>query len=370
MSRPPARSSALDRGALRTVFLGVSAGVLVLVAPSAANMIAIPAALAILGAIVLAPAVRWQERSAVPAWLGAALVVGALLPGASTTAHALAPSEGAGNDRAPQDPARDGAPRARDPPWCLRDLRTRLCRRPNGQDRPAASPGTASSGRGRRGPDGGGWAAAGGRRRIPGNAADLPSARPGDAGPLRDVDGPRRLDPAGGRPGHARPAHQRTSAARYLPAISAVNLGLGLCIGVAFHLLGVANASFWGVAAALLKSHAVHRGHHDCAGHAGRRDRVVRGSGRRLRTVCLGRGAQHDRKQRGDADGGCRTQPDRADRSVRGYRLWRQALGSRWCTGRHSDADRRAGFRAAARFCRPPVVRRCHGCRTNAKAAI
>ncbi|GAA0306957.1 hypothetical protein GCM10008966_29390 [Rhodovulum strictum] len=44
----------------------------------------------------------------------------------------------------------------------------------------------------------------------------------------------------------------RTSVARYLLAITAVNLGLGLCIGVAFQLLGVANAPLWGVAAALL----------------------------------------------------------------------------------------------------------------------
>jgi len=44
----------------------------------------------------------------------------------------------------------------------------------------------------------------------------------------------------------------RTSVARYLLAITAVNLGLGLCIGLVFQLLGVANSPLWGVAAALL----------------------------------------------------------------------------------------------------------------------
>lgn len=44
----------------------------------------------------------------------------------------------------------------------------------------------------------------------------------------------------------------RTNVTRYLLAITAVNLGLGICTAVAFHLLGVANAPLWGVAAALL----------------------------------------------------------------------------------------------------------------------
>ena len=44
----------------------------------------------------------------------------------------------------------------------------------------------------------------------------------------------------------------RTNVARYLLAITAVNAGLGLCITLAFQLLGVANAPLWGVAAALL----------------------------------------------------------------------------------------------------------------------
>jgi len=44
----------------------------------------------------------------------------------------------------------------------------------------------------------------------------------------------------------------RTNVARYLLAISAVNLGLGVCVALAFQLLGVDNAALWGVAAALL----------------------------------------------------------------------------------------------------------------------
>ena len=44
----------------------------------------------------------------------------------------------------------------------------------------------------------------------------------------------------------------RTNVARYLLAITVVNLGLGICTAAAFELLGVANAPLWGVAAALL----------------------------------------------------------------------------------------------------------------------
>ena len=44
----------------------------------------------------------------------------------------------------------------------------------------------------------------------------------------------------------------RTNVTRYLLTISAVNLGLGVCIAAAFYLLGVENAPLWGGAAALL----------------------------------------------------------------------------------------------------------------------
>lgn len=44
----------------------------------------------------------------------------------------------------------------------------------------------------------------------------------------------------------------RTNVARYLLAITAVNLGLGICVALAFQLLGMSNAPLWGVAAALL----------------------------------------------------------------------------------------------------------------------
>lgn len=44
----------------------------------------------------------------------------------------------------------------------------------------------------------------------------------------------------------------RTNVARYLLAITAINIGLGVSTAAAFYLLGVENASLWGVAAALL----------------------------------------------------------------------------------------------------------------------
>jgi predicted PurR-regulated permease PerM len=43
----------------------------------------------------------------------------------------------------------------------------------------------------------------------------------------------------------------RTNVARYLLAITVVNLSLGVLVAAAFHLIGMAHAPLWGVAAAL-----------------------------------------------------------------------------------------------------------------------
>jgi predicted PurR-regulated permease PerM len=48
-------------------------------------------------------------------------------------------------------------------------------------------------------------------------------------------------------------AHEiQTSIARYLVSVTLLNLGLGICVGIAVGLLGVSNALMWGVAAFLL----------------------------------------------------------------------------------------------------------------------
>lgn len=44
----------------------------------------------------------------------------------------------------------------------------------------------------------------------------------------------------------------QADVSRYLLAITVINIGLGLCVAGAFHLIGVPNAALWGIAAALL----------------------------------------------------------------------------------------------------------------------
>jgi predicted PurR-regulated permease PerM len=44
----------------------------------------------------------------------------------------------------------------------------------------------------------------------------------------------------------------QADVSRYLLAITVINIGLGLCVAGAFHLIGVPNAALWGMAAALL----------------------------------------------------------------------------------------------------------------------
>jgi len=258
---PPAGwFSRLDRAALQAVFLGIIAGVMTLAALDAASLIAIPTVLAILCAIALAPAVRRLERSGAPASLCAALVVGGLLLGAATTVYALAPSAEAWNDRAPQI-LREMERRTReilsglsdtsDPGSTVAPTDETVPRQP---EAPRA-PGDDTVGR----------MVEGGQRLLADWAIGAPRLAAGAAFwamltffLLRDRVmlarwGMSMVPGASARRAVGRAMRDvRTSVARYLLAITVVNLGLGLCIGVAFQLLGVANAPLWGVAAALL----------------------------------------------------------------------------------------------------------------------
>ena len=252
--------SALDRGALQTVFLGIIAGVLTLAALDAASLIAIPAVLALLCAIALAPAVRWLERTGAPATLCAALVVGGLLLGAATTVYALAPSAEAWNDRAPQT-LREMERRARAIVSGLSDtfdpgpVRLPADEIVPRQPEEAREPGDDTVDR----------MVEGGQRLLADWAIGAPRLAAGAAFwamltffLLRDRVmlsrwGMSLVPGASARRAVGRAMRDvRTSVSRYLLAITAVNIGLGFCIGVAFQLLGVANAPLWGVAAALL----------------------------------------------------------------------------------------------------------------------
>jgi predicted PurR-regulated permease PerM len=260
IARPAGWFSRLDRGALQTLFLGVIAGVLTLAALDAASLIAIPAVLAILCAIALAPAVRWLERTGAPASLCAALVVGGLLLGAASTVYALAPSAEAWNERAPQI-LREMERRARE---ILSDLSDRfdtgLAEAPT-----AARVTPPAEHQQPQGDDAVGRMVEGGQRLLADWAIGAPRLAAGAAFwamltffLLRDRVmlarwGMSMVPGASARRAVGRAMRDvRTSVARYLLAITAVNLGLGLCIGVAFQLLGVANAPLWGVAGALL----------------------------------------------------------------------------------------------------------------------
>ena len=257
--------SGLERGALQTVLLGIIAGVLLLAALDVATPIAVPTVLALLCAIALSPSVRRLERTGAPASLCAGLVVLGLLVGASMTAYSLAPSAEAWNARAPQI-LRETERRTREivsgmslafrpvqlaePPVAVsfgpevaETLDTEETQEADTVDKlveegqrfladwAMGAPKLAASAAF--------WAmltffmlrdrvmlARWGLSLIPGASARRAVGRA-----MRDV---------------------RTNVARYLQAIIAINVGLGVCTAGAFYLLGVENAPLWGVAAALL----------------------------------------------------------------------------------------------------------------------
>lgn len=255
--------SSLERGALQTVLLGIIASVLLLAALDVATPIAVPTVLALLFAIALAPAVRRLERTGVPASLCAGLVVLGLLVGASMTAYSLAPSAEAWNARAPQilreterrtreivsgmslafHPVSVAAPAASFSPEVAETSDPKETQEEDTVDKlveegqrfladwAMGAPKLAASAAF--------WAmltffmlrdrvmlARWGLSLIPGASARRAVGRA-----MRDV---------------------RTNVARYLQAIIAINVGLGVCTAGAFYLLGVENAPLWGVAAALL----------------------------------------------------------------------------------------------------------------------
>ncbi|MFD0978277.1 AI-2E family transporter [Tropicimonas aquimaris] len=258
-------SSRLDRGALQTVLLSIIAGVMILAALDGASLIAVPTVLAVLCAIALVPAMRWLERTMAPASLCAAFVVGGLLLGAAFTAYALAPSAEPWNDRAPQ---------------VLRDAERRTREIVSGISRtldveapvaPAADPGVALSAEPadpaepELGDDAVGRLVEGGQRLLTDLAIGAPRIAAGAAFwamltffLLRDRVmlarwGMSVVSGASARRAVGRAMRDvRINVARYLLAITAINLGLGVCVAVAFQLLGVSNAPLWGVAAALL----------------------------------------------------------------------------------------------------------------------
>ncbi|WP_162300845.1 AI-2E family transporter [Alkalilacustris brevis] len=252
--------SRLDRGALQTLLLGIIAGVVILAALDAASLIAVPMVLALLCAIALAPAVRWLEHTRAPASLCAALVVGGLLFGAATTVYSLAPSAEAWNERAPQV-LREMERRAREIVSGLSDsfdagpgeLPSVVAGQPPPADPPALADDTV------------GRLVEGGQRLLADWAIGAPRLAAGAAFwaaltffLLRDRVmlarwGMSLVPGVSARRAVGRAMRDvRTNVARYLLAITAVNLGLGVCTAAAFYLLGVANAPLWGVAAALL----------------------------------------------------------------------------------------------------------------------
>lgn len=270
-STPPHRAasagwfSRLDRGALQTMLLGIIAGVITLAALDGASLIAVPTVLAILCAIALAPTVRWLERTGAPASLCAAFVVGGLLTGAAITTYSLAPSAEAWNDRAPQI--------LREMEWRARQIASGMSRSletdsgvvPGTEPEtplptaPVDPPAPASD------DDAVGRLVEGGQRLLADWAIGAPSIAAGAAFwamltffLLRDRAmlarwGMSLVSGASARRAVGRAMRDvRNNVSRYLLAISAINLGLGICVAVAFQLLGVANAPLWGVAAALL----------------------------------------------------------------------------------------------------------------------
>jgi predicted PurR-regulated permease PerM len=262
---PSGGASRIDRSALQIILLGIIAGVLILAALNAASLIAVPTVLALLCAIALAPSVRWLERTGAPASLCAAFVVGSLLSGAAITAYSLAPSAEAMRERAPQI-LREAEFRARQ---IISNLSSAS------EDQSGASSSTEPE------------------NIVPTEADETPEKDSEDDAVDKLMEGGQNLlaDLAISAPGVAFGAvfwamltffmlrdramlarwgmslvsgtstrravgramrDVRTNVARYLLAITAVNLGLGVCIAVAFQLLGMANAPLWGAAAALL----------------------------------------------------------------------------------------------------------------------
>jgi predicted PurR-regulated permease PerM len=272
----------IDRAALVTVAEAVIAAVVVVAALGHAKEIAFPTVLAVLGAIALAPLARRLERGRVPASLAAGLIVGGMLGGAAGTLYVLAPSATAWNDRAPQllrnieirvrqinreveksvgiEAQPEQAPAAGVAPATATGV---------GSGVPAAQGGTAKAvaaqGADPQGDDAVSKLVEGGQRLM----ADLAISAPGFVLGgvywafltfflLRDRAALARRLMGFGTTFSVRMALCRAmrdvqaDVSRYLLAITVINIGLGLSVAGAFHLIGVPNAALWGVAAGLL----------------------------------------------------------------------------------------------------------------------
>lgn len=260
----------LDRGALHTVLLSIIACVLMLAALDVATPIAVPTVVALLCAIALAPAVRWLERTGAPATLCAGLVVGGLLFGASMTAYSLAPSAEAWNARAPQI-LRETERRAREIVSGLSHAFRPVPRlsppvtSPSDAN-PAETEGKATSETVEpEEEDAVDKLVEEGQRFLADWAIGAPKFAAGAAFwamltffMLRDRVmlarwGLSLIPGASARRAVGRAMRDvRTNVSRYLLVITAINIGLGVSTAAAFYVLGVENASLWGVAAALL----------------------------------------------------------------------------------------------------------------------
>jgi len=262
--------STLGLGTLQTAFLGIIAGLMTIAALDAASLIAVPTVLALLCAIALAPAVRWLERTGAPGSLCAAVVVGGLLVGMAATAYAFAPSAEALTTSGPEI-LRKAELRARQIISDLSPLSERgsnpgppvgpergLVTSPDNPPPLDTNDGKATGG------DAMDKLVDGGQRLL----ADWAIATPGVAAGallwamltfflLRDRvmlarQGLSLISQASTRRAVGRAMRDvRTNVARYLLAITVVNLSLGVLVAAAFHLIGMAHAPLWGVAAAL-----------------------------------------------------------------------------------------------------------------------
>ncbi len=262
--------SLIERGSVQTLFLGIIAGVMVVAALDAASLIAVPTLLALLCAIALAPAVRWLEHTGAPASLCAGIVVGGLLVGTAITVYAFAPSAEVLNTRGPEilreaesrarqiiydlSPSSNGGSGAEAPVESERSLVTNPGNPPASDTNDEKDPGDDAMDK----------LVDGGQRLLADWAIGAPKVAAGALlwamltfFLLRDrVMLARRglslISQASTRRAVGRAMRDvRTNVARYLLAITVVNLGLGLVIAIAFHLIGMAHAPLWGVAAAL-----------------------------------------------------------------------------------------------------------------------
>jgi predicted PurR-regulated permease PerM len=260
----------IERGSIQTLFLGIIAGVMVVAALDAASLIAVPTVLALLCAIALAPAVRWLERTGAPASLCAGIVVGGLLVGTAIAVYAFAPSAEALNTRGPEilraaesrarqiiydlSPSSNGGPGSEAPVEPEKSLVTNPDNPPALDTNDEKDPGDDAMDK----------LVDGGQRLLADWAIGAPRVAAGAVlwamltfFLLRDrVMLARRslslISRASTRRAVARAMRDvRTNVARYLLAITVVNLSLGICVAIAFHLIGMGHAPLWGVAAAL-----------------------------------------------------------------------------------------------------------------------